>query len=198
MDIKEYNSKYRDGLLRPEDGHKFMPYLVVAIDEYAGLIMPGSMSGNSKYTAKSITKSILRIAQKGRAAGIHVIIATQCPSVDVITGLIKANFPTRIAFKVVTKIDSVTIPDFPGAEYIIGKDEKKTSTPVTEFDPLFEEVAEYVVKRAEASVSDLQRKFYLSFIWTHLPSVQSHLESQTDMSLCAALPEISKEGIHSP
>ena len=98
-----------------------MPYIVVVIDEYADLIMTSGMGGNMKNTAKSITTSIIRLAQKGRAAGIHVIIATQRPSVDVITGLIKTNFPTRIAFRVSTRVDSSTIIDSPGADRLIGK-----------------------------------------------------------------------------
>ena len=120
-DVKLYNDKYRDRYLLPTEGHHYMPYIVVIIDEYADLIMTSGMGGNSKNMAKSITTSIIRLAQKGRAAGIHVIIATQRPSVDVITGLIKTNFPTRIAFRVSTRVDSSTIIDSPGAERLIGK-----------------------------------------------------------------------------
>ena len=98
--IKDYNRRYNE---------KRLPYIVVFIDEYADLI--GS---------KKIMTSIVRLAQKGRAVGIHLIIATQRPSVDVITGLIKANFPTRIAFRVASRIDSTTILDQPGAEKLIG------------------------------------------------------------------------------
>ncbi len=119
--IKNYNEKYRNRHLLPTEGHRFLPYMVVVIDEYADLIMSGGMGTESKTQARSITSSIIRLAQKGRAAGIHVIIATQRPSVDVITGLIKTNFPTRIAFRVVTRIDSATILDKPGAEKLIGK-----------------------------------------------------------------------------
>ncbi|MBO8485396.1 MAG: DNA translocase FtsK 4TM domain-containing protein [Bacteroidetes bacterium] len=119
--IKEYNNKYRDRHLLPSDGHRFLPYIVVVIDEYADLIMTGGTGGDSKVIARSVTTSIVRLAQKGRAAGIHVIIATQRPSVDVITGLIKTNFPTRIAFRVVTRTDSGTILDSPGAEKLIGR-----------------------------------------------------------------------------
>ena len=120
QNIKQYNEKYRNRRLLPTDGHKFMPYIVTVIDEYADLTM--SMSGgDSKAIARSITTSIIRLAQKGRAAGIHVVIATQRPSVDVITGLIKANFPTRIAFRVLSRIDSSTILDSPGAEKLIGR-----------------------------------------------------------------------------
>ena len=120
-DVKLYNDKYRDRHLLPTEGHRYMPYIVVVIDEYADLIMTSGMGGNAKNTAKSITTSIIRLAQKGRAAGIHVIIATQRPSVDVITGLIKTNFPTRIAFRVSTRVDSSTIIDSPGADKLIGK-----------------------------------------------------------------------------
>lgn len=120
-DVKLYNEKYRDRHLLPTEGHRYMPYIVVVIDEYADLIMTGGMGGNSKNVAKSIMTSIIRLAQKGRAAGIHVIIATQRPSVDVITGLIKANFPTRIAFRVANRVDSSTIIDSPGADRLIGK-----------------------------------------------------------------------------
>ena len=119
--IKLYNDKYRDRKLNPKEGHRFLPYLVVIIDEYADLIMTGGSSPEARAAAKSIMASIVRLAQKGRAAGIHVVIATQRPSVDVITGLIKANFPARIAFRVTTRIDSATILDQPGAEKLIGK-----------------------------------------------------------------------------
>ena len=120
-DFKLYNEKYKDRYLRPDEGHKYMPYLVVVIDEYADLIMAGGASPEAKKSAKNIEASIVRLAQKGRAAGIHVIIATQRPSVNVITGLIKANFPTRIAFRVLSGTDSRTILDSTGAENLIGK-----------------------------------------------------------------------------
>ena len=120
-DFKLYNEKYKDRHLLPTDGHKFLPYLVVVIDEYADLIMAGGPGQEAKKSAKNIEASIIRLAQKGRAAGIHVIIATQRPSVNVITGLIKANFPTRIAFRVLSGADSKTILDSTGAENLIGK-----------------------------------------------------------------------------
>ena len=120
-DFKLYNEKYKDRLLLPTEGHKYLPYLVVVIDEYADLIMAGGASQEAKKSAKNIEASIIRLAQKGRAAGIHVIIATQRPSVNVITGLIKANFPTRIAFRVLSGTDSRTILDSTGAENLIGK-----------------------------------------------------------------------------
>ena len=119
--IKLYNEKYRDRHLLPTDGHRFMPYLVVVVDEYADLTMSVGGGSESKALARSISTSIIRLAQKGRAAGIHVVLATQRPSVDVITGLIKANFPTRIAFRVFSQTDSRTILDSGGAEKLIGK-----------------------------------------------------------------------------
>ena len=120
-DIKLYNDKYKDRRLLPTDGHKFLPYLVVVIDEYADLTMTGGANPDARKSAKNISESIVRLAQKGRAAGLHVIIATQRPSVNVITGLIKTNFPTRIAFRVVSGVDSRTILDSYGAENLIGK-----------------------------------------------------------------------------
>ena len=120
-DIKLYNSKYKERHLLPTDGHKHLPYLVVVIDEYADLTMAGGSGGDARKTSKNISDYIVRLAQKGRAAGIHVIIATQRPSVNVITGLIKTNFPTRIAFRVVGRVDSQTILDTTGAENLIGR-----------------------------------------------------------------------------
>lgn len=119
--VKLYNEKYRDRHLNPNDGHRFLPYIVVVIDEYADLIMSVSSGSEAKTQARNITTSIIRLAQKGRAAGIHVIIATQRPSVDVVTGIIKTNFPMRIAFRTSTRVDSNTILDTPGAEKLIGK-----------------------------------------------------------------------------
>ena len=119
--IKTYNEKYRNRKLRPDEGHRFLPYIVTIIDEYADLTMSVGGSGDAKAVSRSITTSIIRLAQKGRAAGLHVVLATQRPSVDVITGLIKTNFPTRIAFRVVSRTDSSTILDSPGAEKLIGK-----------------------------------------------------------------------------
>ena len=110
--VKEYNKKFISRRLNPEKGHKFMPYIVVVIDEFADLIMTAG---------KEIELPIARIAQLARAVGIHMIIATQRPSVSIITGVIKANFPTRIAFKVASMIDSRTILDQPGANQLIGK-----------------------------------------------------------------------------
>jgi len=119
--IKLYNDKYRDRHLLPTEGHRFLPYIVVVIDEYADLTMSVGAGPESKALARSITTSVIRLAQKGRAAGLHVILATQRPTVDVITGLIKANFPMRIAFRVTSRIDSATILDQPGADKLIGR-----------------------------------------------------------------------------
>ena len=119
--IKLYNEKFKDRHLLPTEGHRFLPYIVTVVDEYADLTMSVGGGGDSKAMARSISTSIIRLAQKGRAAGIHIVLATQRPSVDVITGLIKANFPTRIAFRVISRIDSSTILDSPGAEKLIGR-----------------------------------------------------------------------------
>ena len=119
--LKLYNEKYKDRYLLPTEGHKYLPYLVVVIDEYADLTMAGGAGPDARKSAKNIESAIVRLAQKGRAAGIHVIIATQRPSVNVITGLIKTNFPTRIAFRVVSRVDSATILDTNGAENLIGR-----------------------------------------------------------------------------
>ena len=119
--IKLYNEKYKDRHLLPTEGHRYLPYLVTIVDEYADLTMSIGGSPETKAASKSIQNSIIRLAQKGRAAGIHVVLATQRPSVDVISGIIKTNFPTRIAFRVASRIDSMTILDMPGAEKLIGR-----------------------------------------------------------------------------
>ncbi len=110
--IKEYNDKFISRKLNPESGHTFLPYIVLVIDEFADLIMTAG---------KEVETPLARLAQLSRAVGIHLIIATQRPSVNVITGLIKANFPARIAFRVTSKIDSRTILDTGGAEQLIGR-----------------------------------------------------------------------------
>lgn len=110
--ISEYNAKFISRQLNPEKGHKYMPYIVVIIDEFGDLIMTAG---------KEIEMPIARIAQKARAVGIHMIIATQRPSTNIITGTIKANFPTRVAFKVSSMIDSRTILDSPGANKLVGR-----------------------------------------------------------------------------
>ena len=110
--IKEYNTKFIARRLNPQKGHQFLPFIVLVVDEFADLIMTAG---------KEIEMPIARLAQLARAVGIHLIIATQRPSVNIITGTIKANFPARIAFKVSSKIDSRTILDAGGAEQLIGK-----------------------------------------------------------------------------
>ncbi|TXK76873.1 DNA translocase FtsK [Mesonia sp. K4-1] len=110
--IKEYNEKFKARKLNPENGHKYLPYIVLVVDEFADLIMTAG---------KEVETPIARLAQLARAIGIHLIIATQRPSVNVITGMIKANFPARIAFRVTSKIDSRTILDTGGADQLIGK-----------------------------------------------------------------------------
>ena len=110
--IKEYNAKFIQRKLNPEEGHRYLPYIVLVIDEFADLIMTAG---------KEVETPIARLAQLARAIGIHLIVATQRPSVNVITGIIKANFPARCAFRVTSKIDSRTILDAGGAEQLIGK-----------------------------------------------------------------------------
>jgi S-DNA-T family DNA segregation ATPase FtsK/SpoIIIE len=117
--IKEYNAKFIARRLNPEKGHRYLPYIVVLIDEFADLIMTAG---------KEIEMPIARIAQLARAIGIHLIVATQRPSVNVITGMIKANFPARIAFRVQSKIDSRTILDTSGADQLIGRGDMLIST----------------------------------------------------------------------
>lgn len=110
--LEEYNKKFTERRLNPLEGHKYLPYIVVVVDEFADLIMT---------QGKEIETPISRIAQKARAVGMHMILATQRPSTNVITGLIKANFPGRIAFRVIQMVDSRTILDCPGANQLIGK-----------------------------------------------------------------------------
>ncbi|WP_452603134.1 DNA translocase FtsK 4TM domain-containing protein [Pontimicrobium sp. MEBiC06410] len=110
--IVEYNTKFKARKLNPNDGHQFLPYIVLVVDEFADLIMTAG---------KEVETPIARLAQLARAIGIHLIVATQRPSVNVITGIIKANFPARIAFRVTSKIDSRTILDGPGADQLIGR-----------------------------------------------------------------------------
>ena len=110
--IKEYNAKFVKRKLNPNDGHRYLPYIVLVIDEFADLIMTAG---------KEVETPIARLAQLARAIGIHLIIATQRPSVNVITGIIKANFPARVAFRVAAMMDSRTILDRSGAQQLIGK-----------------------------------------------------------------------------
>jgi S-DNA-T family DNA segregation ATPase FtsK/SpoIIIE len=117
--IKEYNEKFFTRKLNPNDGHQFLPYIVIVIDEFADLIMTAG---------REIETPLARLAQLARATGIHLIIATQRPSVNIITGTIKANFPARIAFRVISKIDSRTILDSSGADQLIGRGDMLLST----------------------------------------------------------------------
>ena len=110
--LKEYNKKFKERKLNPKDGHSFLPYIILVVDEFADLIMTAG---------KEVETPIARLAQLARAIGIHLIIATQRPSVNVITGIIKANFPARVAFRVTSKIDSRTILDSGGADQLIGR-----------------------------------------------------------------------------
>src|SRR4030095_9218878 len=110
--VKEYNEKFVNRKLNPNNGHRFLPYIILVIDEFADLIMTAG---------KEIETPIARLAQLARAIGIHFIISTQRPSVNIITGTIKANFPARMAFKVTSKVDSRTILDQGGADQLIGR-----------------------------------------------------------------------------
>ncbi len=110
--LKEYNKKFKQRKLNPKDGHSYLPYIILVVDEFADLIMTAG---------KEVETPIARLAQLARAIGIHLIIATQRPSVNVITGIIKANFPARVAFRVTSKIDSRTILDSGGADQLIGR-----------------------------------------------------------------------------
>ncbi len=110
--IKEYNEKFLSRKLNPLKGHRFLPFIVVIIDEFADMLMTAG---------REVEDPITRLAQKARAIGIHLVIATQRPSVNVITGLIKSNFPARMAFKVISSIDSRTILDTTGANQLIGR-----------------------------------------------------------------------------
>ncbi len=117
--IKEYNVKFRSRRLNPNEGHRFLPYIVLVVDEFADLIMTAG---------KEVEGPITRLAQLARAVGIHLIIATQRPSVNIITGTIKANFPARVAFRVISRIDSRTILDTGGADQLVGRGDMLLST----------------------------------------------------------------------
>jgi S-DNA-T family DNA segregation ATPase FtsK/SpoIIIE len=117
--IKEYNEKFIARKLNPNEGHRFLPYIVLVVDEFADLIITAG---------REVETPITRLAQLARAIGIHLIIATQRPSVNIITGTIKANFPARLAFRVISKIDSRTILDTGGADQLIGRGDMLLST----------------------------------------------------------------------
>ncbi|HBG58446.1 MAG TPA: cell division protein FtsK, partial [Porphyromonadaceae bacterium] len=144
--IKEYNEKFVKRRLNPEKGHRYMPYIVVVIDEFGDLIMTAG---------KEIEMPIARIAQKARAVGIHMVIATQRPTTNIITGTIKANFPARMAFRVTSQIDSRTILDMSGANQLIGRGDMLFSQGSSLIriqcafvdTPEVEEIAQYIGKQ---------------------------------------------------
>ncbi len=203
--IREYNEKFTNRRLNPHKGHRYLPYIVVIIDEFADMIMTAG---------REIETPIARLAQLARAVGIHLVIATQRPTTNIITGVIKANFPARIAFRVTSMIDSRTIIDQPGANQLIGKGDMLVSTGselvrvqcafidtpdverITDFifrqqgypdayelpeyvpegdqgsakntdmgklDPMFEEVARFVVQNRQGSTSSIQRRFEVGY-----------------------------------
>jgi S-DNA-T family DNA segregation ATPase FtsK/SpoIIIE len=162
--VKEYNEKFIKRRLNPEKGHRYMPYIVVVIDEFGDLIMTAG---------KEIEMPIARIAQKARAVGMHMVIATQRPTTNIITGTIKANFPARMAFRVTSQIDSRTILDMSGANQLIGRGDMLFSQGSTLFriqcafvdTPEVEEISQYIGK---------QRGYDAAFA---LPDVISDMES---------------------
>ncbi|HTL82482.1 MAG TPA: DNA translocase FtsK 4TM domain-containing protein [Bacteroidia bacterium] len=168
--IKEYNAKFIQRKLNPANGHKFLPYIVLVVDEFADLIMTAG---------KEVEAPIARLAQLARAIGIHLIIATQRPSVNIITGTIKANFPSRIAFRVTSKIDSRTILDSGGAEQLIGKGDMLYSTgnDLIRLQCAFVDTPE--VEKITRFIGD-QRGYPSAFL---LPEyVDDSAESKTDMN----------------
>lgn len=160
--IGDYNEKFMQRRLNPEDGHRFMPYIVVIVDEYADLVM---------VAGKEVAVPIARITQKARAVGIHMILATQRPSTDVITGMIKNNFTARIAFKVTQGVDSKTILDRPGAQRLIGRGDMLT-------------MMNGVVERVQCAFVDTPE----------VEAICDHIGSQQGFVSCYELPEPPVEG----
>jgi len=160
--IKEYNAKFISRRLNPNNGHRFLPYIVVVIDEFADLIMTAG---------KEVELPIARLAQLARAIGIHLIIATQRPTTNIITGLIKANFPARIAFKVMSMIDSRTILDAPGANQLIGRGDMLIS------------------------MGSETTRVQCAFVDTpELEKIMQHIEQQQSYTGAYELPEYTPEG----
>lgn len=166
--IIEYNERFTKRALNPEKGHRFLPYIVVIVDEYADLVMVAGKDNN-------VAVPIARIAQKARAVGIHMIIATQRPSTDVITGMIKANFTARIAFKVTQGVDSKTILDRPGAQRLIGRGDMLT-------------MMNGVVERVQCAFIDTPE----------VEAIVSHIGSQKGFVSCYLLPEPAPEETSAP
>ncbi len=166
--IIEYNDRFTKRQLNPEKGHRFLPYIVVIVDEYADLVMVAGKDNN-------VAVPIARIAQKARAVGIHMIIATQRPSTDVITGMIKANFTARIAFKVTQGVDSKTILDRPGAQRLIGRGDMLT-------------MMNGVVERVQCAFIDTPE----------VEAIVNHIGSQKGFTSCYLLPEPTPEETAAP
>ncbi len=160
--IGDYNEKFMQRRLNPEEGHRFMPYIVVIVDEYADLVM---------VAGKEVAAPIARITQKARAVGIHMILATQRPSTDVITGMIKNNFTARIAFKVTQGVDSKTILDRPGAQRLIGRGDMLT-------------MMNGIVERVQCAFVDTPE----------VEAICEHIGSQPGFVSCYELPEPPVEG----
>lgn len=159
--ISEYNERFMQRRLNPEDGHRFMPYIVVIVDEYADLVMTAG---------REVAVPIARITQKARAVGIHMILATQRPSTDVITGMIKNNFTARIAFKVTQGVDSKTILDRPGAQRLIGRGDMLT-------------LINGVVERVQCAFIDTPE----------VEAICEHIGNQQGFVMCYELPEAPAE-----
>lgn len=159
--IREYNNKFRRRKLNPEKGHRYMPYLILVIDEFADLIMTAG---------KEIENPLARLAQMGRAVGLHLVIATQRPTTNIITGVIKANFPARIAFRVTSMVDSRTILDSPGANQLVGRGDMLLSPG-----------------------SDLIRLQCAYLDTSEIDKITDHISSQKGYSTAFVLPEYSDD-----